>query len=131
MAQSKQERIAGVIREMATDYSGQWDVFSAWNDYAREHDPDGEVFGMESFDEFFCGSEPSDIAARIFYGDFCPAHEYFWLDGCANLESSDFLDESPLDPDALADYAVENDEDFGIDEVREILDEDDDEDEAA
>lgn len=49
--------------------------------------PHLDVFDMESFNEMVHGLDPTDIAMKIFYGDFNPNHEYFGFNGYGNLES--------------------------------------------
>ena len=49
------------------------------------------------------------------------ARAYFWFNGYGNLESSDFLPDVVF-PSDIARYIVDNDEDFGDDEIREVLD---------
>ena len=44
---------------------------------------------MEDLDMYLDGLTPTDIANRIFFGDFNPNHEYFRFDECENLESFD------------------------------------------
>ena len=83
---------------------------------------------MEEFDEIMDGMPPWNIATKIFYGDFRPNDNYFKFDGYANLESFDYISDE-VDLEEIADYIVDNDEDFDNSDIREILGEDDEEDE--
>lgn len=87
---------------------------------------DDRIYDMDEFDEIMSGMSPSNIALKIFYGDFRPNDHYFKFDGCANLESFDYISDE-VDLEEVADYIVDNDEDFDNGDIREILDEEDEE----
>ena len=87
---------------------------------------DDRIYDMDEFDEIMSGMSPSDIATKIFYGDFRPNDNYFRFDGYANLESFDYISDE-VDLEEVADYIVDNDEDFDNGDIREILDEEDEE----
>ena len=48
-----------------------------------------EFLDMEDLDIYRDGLTPTDIANKIFFGDFNPNHEYFRFNGYENLESFD------------------------------------------
>ena len=48
-----------------------------------------EFLDMEDLDTYLDGLTPTDIANKIFFGDFNPNHEYFRFNGYENLESFD------------------------------------------
>ena len=48
-----------------------------------------EFLDMEDLDIYRDGLTPTDIANKIFFGDFYPNHEYFRFNGYENLESFD------------------------------------------
>ena len=89
---------------------------------------DDRIYDMEEFDEIMDGMSPWNIATKIFYGDFRPNDNYFRFDGCANLESFDYISDE-VDLEEIADYIVDNDEDFDDSDIREILDEENEEEE--
>ena len=68
------------------------DLLIAWNvrcdllDYM-----DDSIYQIEYFNEFYHSVEPLEIAARIFYGDFCPNHEFFMFNGYGKPVSFDYL----------------------------------------
>ena len=97
------------------------------NDYC---DGDDYIYDMGEFDEIMDGRTPSDIAGRIFYGDFNPWHSYFQFNGYANLESFDDwnVDEHVFLSD-IANYIDRNEESFGISEIDDILREEEEEEE--
>ena len=89
---------------------------------------DDRIYDMDEFDEIMSGMSPSDIATKIFYGDFRPNDNYFKFNGYANLESFDYISDE-VDLEEIADYIVDNDEDFDNSDIREIIDEENEEDE--
>ena len=89
---------------------------------------DDRIYDMDEFDEIMSGMSPSDIALKIFYGDFRPNDHYFKFDGCANLESFDYISDE-VDLEEIANYIVDNDEDFDNSDIRESLGEENEEDE--
>ena len=89
---------------------------------------DDRIYDMDEFDEIMSGMSPSEIATKIFYGDFRPNDNYFKFNGYANLESFDYISDE-VDLEEIADYIVDNDEDFDNSDIREILDEENEEDE--
>ena len=48
-----------------------------------------EFLDMEDLDMYLDGLTPTDIANKIFFGDFNPNHQYFRFNGYENLESFD------------------------------------------
>lgn len=83
---------------------------------------DDRIYNIDEFDEVMNCMKPLDIALKIFYGDFRPNDNYFKFDGCANLQSFDYLSDE-IDYEEIADYIVDNNEDFDDIDIREILDE--------
>lgn len=93
----------------------------------------GYVCDMDCLGEILYGMSPDVAISKAYYGDFNPNHEYFTFDGYGNLTSFNYWDEcnSPILVGEIAQYCVENDQDFRLPEIREILDEDEDEDEGG
>lgn len=101
------------------------DLVSVHNEYCDEMSyTDDHIYSMEEFDEIMSGQTPWEIARCAYYGDFCPAHDYFWFNGYANLESSDFPT-GQIDIDAIAEYVDENENDLYCSELAAILEEED------
>lgn len=99
------------------------ELLSLWNEYRRGQYCDGDIYDMEEFDEI-CGSmNPSDLACKIFYGKFNPNDTYFIFNGYTNLESSNYLDDF-IDIDELAGYIYDNDDSLDDYDLRNFLDED-------
>ena len=108
------------IKEALNDLS-ICDLVSVHNEYCDEMQySDDHIYKMEDFDEIMSGQNPWEIARCAYYGDFCPAHDYFWFNGYANLESSDFPT-GQIDIDRIAEYMLDNDTGLYCHEVEEIL----------
>lgn len=90
------------------------------NEYCDNVCYDDYIQDMWSFDDIMSGTEPSRLANMIYYGDFRPNDNYFMFDGYGNLKSFDYP-EDVVDFDALAEYIIEDDEDFEVEELAEIL----------
>ena len=45
------------------------------------------LYNMDDFDEMMEGYTPTELAERIFFGDFNINDDFFYFDGYANLES--------------------------------------------
>ena len=78
------------------------------------------IYAMDDFDEIMEGLTPTDIAWRIYCGDFNPNREYFWFNGYANLESSDYAPDI-IFIDDIARYIDEEDDDLQSLTIEEIL----------
>ena len=86
-----------------------------------------EYFDMEEFDLVLEGYTPSEVANRIFYGDFNPNDDYFRFNAYGNLESAnewDIEEEYRDNISEIASYIVEYKDNIDIyDEgLQEILD---------
>ena len=115
-----------MIKDLLEDMSGS-QLFMICNEYFDKTEYfDDRIYDMDEFDEMMDGISPSDIATKIFYGDFRPNDNYFKFDGYDNLKSFDYISDE-VDLEEVADYIVDNDEDFDNGDIREILDEEDEE----
>lgn len=116
------------IKEYLEDLNDS-ELLSLWNEYQSENCCDGYIYFMEDFDRI-CGSmTPTDLANRIFYGKFNPNDTYFIFNGYENLESSDYLDDF-IDIDELAQHIYDNDDDLEDYDLRNFLDEDEDDEDS-
>ena len=101
----------------------EWELLAVHNTYIEHVNArDDEIFDMDMFNDIFDGQTPEYIACRIFYGDFNPNSDYFRFDGYGNLESIysyELCEHVPLDE--IAQYCIDNDEDFRVGEIFEIL----------
>lgn len=88
-----------------------------WNEYCGIDDC---VYPMGELDEVLGGTAPSDILRASYYGDFNPNDDYFKYNRRGNLVSTSTIREW-VDIDELAEYIDENEEDYGVPELRDIL----------
>lgn len=114
---TKREKIIEILENLCTE-----DAVEIWNDYCEEtNNLDDHIFCMEEFDEVFQYSTPTEIVELI--GSFSTDDDYFTY-GIYGVDSFVNIDECSLwFPVDVARYSDENDEDFGNDDIREILDE--------
>lgn len=121
-----EEKVREAIENLSND-----EAVSLWNEYCSEDGRmDDYIYSMNEFDEIMGNMTPLDVARTCYYGEFCPADDYFWFNGYANLESSDFPsmdDKSPFYAKELATWIIKNENALYCDEIQEILDEDDEE----
>lgn len=121
-----EEKVREAIENLSSD-----EAVSLWNEYCSEDGRmDDYIYSMNEFDEIMGNMTPLDVARTCYYGEFCPADDYFWFNGYANLESSDFPsmdDKSPFYVKELATWIIKNENALYCDEIQEILDEDDEE----
>lgn len=99
------------------------ELLRIWNEF----DQYNTIYTSEEFGEICDSMTATDLANKIFYGDFNPNHNFWTFNGYENFESSDDLADF-IDFDDLADYCIRNDEDFDDQELRDILDAEDTED---
>lgn len=97
------------------------DAVSAWNAYCDAMGySDDLVFPMEELDDFLQGMTPWEITRAAFYGDFCPAHDYFWFNGYGNLVSGDgpyIADWTAVAKEAAERIMDDGDDDFSAENV--------------
>lgn len=98
------------------------DILTMWNQKENAENGTNHIYNYQKFDEIFEDSEPSDIAFKIFNGNFNPNDEYFIFNGYGNLESSNYL-ETFVSYDELAQYMDDHDETFGFYEIECIFEE--------
>lgn len=106
------------------------DLLMLWNEYQDENCYDDYIYDMEVFDEIFANAEPSEIARRCYFGDFNPCDDYFVFNGYANLESSNYIKDL-ISVDDLAQFVYDNDDDLNDDDLRDFLDEEDEDEEGG
>ena len=67
----------------------------------------------DTIDEHFAGESPSEILRKAYYGNYKSSDNYFWYNGYANLESSDFEDDMPMESAKwYADYFIDDPEEL-------------------
>ena len=76
------------------------------------------LYNMEDFDMVMEGYTPTELAQRIFFGDFNINHDYFFFNGYANLESIyewEMEDHFEMIIDEVVDSMIYNYDDLYID----------------
>lgn len=112
------------VWDFVADLSGD-ELVNMWNGY--NSDDEKEVHSMGEFDSYFNGLSPYEVADMVSDGEFCSGDNFFTY-GWNGLYTSSDPDEL-IDVDELIDYIVDEDDDMGEPELRDILDAEDDEDE--
>lgn len=85
---------------------------------------DNEIYDMSDFDELMSNCDPLEIARKCYYTSrFCPDDDYFYFNGYANCITFDYYQDCDvISIDEITKYILDNDEDFNNDEIRDILD---------
>lgn len=138
-----EEKILNIFKEMNDD-----EIVSIWNEYCYECNMyDDEILDYDRMEELIENSNEGGLywVNRFFYGsdDYGsdeasanPNRNYFTFNGYGNIESFDYIYNSysgefnHIDIDDLISYIIDNNEDFNNDDIREALDEEENEEEA-
>lgn len=121
MTQEQKQKAIEEILDNLADH----EIVDVNNAYQDCINGDKYIYSTDDFDELMNGETPSEIASRVAFGDYNPFHKWFWFNGYGNIVSGDYPDRADgRFASDIAEYAVENDDDFGIRGIREILDED-------
>lgn len=109
----------------------EWDKMNLWNQYCSDSGrTDDEImnFDYEDADELIMmfGGSAESLLRAMFYGDVRFSDGFCRVDGYGNMETFDNIDDFAY-WDELVDYVVDNDYDLGEEWIREILDEQDEE----
>lgn len=101
------------------------DAREIWNEYSnRAHNGEGYIWRMEEFDVEMQYEKPSKIADMVSTAwRFWPNDNYFYFDEVGCLGSCEKITDvgSPYDQNELTNHIVKTRNDFGITELREIL----------
>lgn len=94
-----------------------WSLIAIWNEYCGNDDC---VYPMGELDELLGRMSPSEILRAAYYGDINPNDDYFKYNFRGNLVSTNTISEW-VDIEELAMYIDETENDFGNPEIRDIL----------
>ena len=83
---------------------------------------DDRIYSMYELDELLEGRTPTDILSMGFYGDFRPQHDFFWFNGYGDLKTADYVTDMPILAIDIANYILSEEDSLGNDEIKEILD---------
>lgn len=113
--------IIAYFREHENTYNSAAEELDAYNGYLG----DDRYYSMDELDEFYNGTEPTEILRRAFYGydedtwtknkdgdkeygPFNPNREYFCYNGYGNLVSADYKDYTGLLDHYIVESMLEN-----------------------
>ena len=117
---TKEERLQNIIDNMEDA-----ELISAWNErcdsysYYEDH-----IYYMSEIDELFYDVKVSEFLSNL-ADDFRVGDDYF-KDGVWGIESFDDIYDV-INDDDLIEYIINEDDDLGNDDIREILDEEEEE----
>ena len=118
---NKLEKIIEIIEKM-----DDMTLVRTHNEYCLNNNaPESEIY-INDINDVLYGMSPVEVAQKIRFGRWNPEHEYCWFDGYGNIESGDgyMLINREIFPSDIARFAIDEDDDLGCCEIREILDED-------
>ena len=117
----KREKLVEYIDSMNND-----ELIELHNSYCESVGyEDDRIYGMWDLDELLEGRTPTDILCMGFYGDFNPRDRFFWFNGYGNLESTGYAVDAPIFASDIANYILSAEDSLGNDKIKEILDEED------
>ena len=115
---TKEKRLIDYLNSMSDD-----EIVALHNTYCDAAGyEDDRIYSMYELDEILEGRTPTDILSMGFYGDFRPHHDFFWFNGYGNLKSADFITDMPIFAIDIANYILSKEDSLGNDEIKEILD---------
>ena len=110
------EEVLEMLRDM-----DNWELIGIHNEYCgKVNYVDDRIYAMDELNEWYSDKDPLDILRDAYNGAFNPNDDWFRWNGYGNLESTD-RPEDWMDLDDIADYIVENDEDLGSKDIRDLL----------
>ena len=114
----KRKKLVDYINSMGID-----EIVELHNSYCESAGyEDDHIYSMYELDEILEGRTPTDILSMGFYGDFRPHHDFFWFNGYGNLKSADYITDMPIFAIDIANYILSEKDSLGNDEIRNILD---------
>ena len=131
------EKLTALFNDNEDLFNETIEALDSYNGYLG----DDRYYEMDMLDEFYTGTNPTELLTRAFYGyddtykdengnhteAFNPNREYFYYNGYGNLVSSDIIDYSAHLDDYFIQDVIENAHDWDFpDEVMEIIDDIDD-----
>lgn len=119
---TRYDAIKNVLEKMNTV-----DIIAIHNEYCdSSNNMDDYIYSMDEFNEIMENMPPWDIVRAACYGhEFNPAHDYFWFNGYANLESFNFAPggNSNVYISDIAEYIDRNNDALNNDDIQAVLDE--------
>lgn len=117
MSKEDLENLATAEIKETIDGLDECSMINIHNEYCRNMGYfDDEAINYEQLDDLCCGMSPTEIIEK--YGA-CDGMEWFKFNGYGYPEEFSWAD---VDTETIAEYCVENEEDFYESDIREILD---------
>ena len=117
----KRKKLVAYINDMKTE-----EIVELHNSYCEAAGyEDNRIYSMYELDELLEGRTPTDILSLGFYGDFRPQHDFFWFNGYGNLKTADHIADMPIFAIDIANYILSEKDSLDNDEIKDILDEED------
>ena len=79
------------------------------------------IYAMDDMEEVLYGVDKWELIRMVQFGDFDCTKEFWSFNGYGNLDSYDAR-ELPIYAEDIADYVLSNEDSLGNDEIKEILD---------
>ena len=125
----KQEKIEKVLQGMNDNETNRKKLINIFDYVAYNSDNNGmidyAIERMDYVDEIACGMKPMDILNEFSEVNINDNYLYFngayYKSGSAYEAAKENIIDRCFDED-IAEYIIENNEDFGVDEIRDILD---------
>lgn len=118
--EQKKDKIYDILNDMEES-----ELVSINNSYNSYTGLGCHIYEMEEFDDEYDNNTPLEIAEAVTGGSFSTGDKYFAKDDWDDCNSFDCIGDY-VDCSDIAQYCVEHDEDFGNEEIRAILDKNDD-----
>lgn len=109
----KRERLQEII-----DSLDETEIITMWNNICADSDV---IYDMNELDEFFISCKSATNIIDSLDDDFSTS-DYYFADGDLGVKSFDDIYDI-VDDDELINYMLDNDDDFGNDDIRGVLDE--------
>jgi len=115
------------IKDFLSNCSGKTlvELNKSYCDAKEDYDNDMVFTNDNDFWELVvCYGDYDEVARKIHYGDYRYTDEYIRLDGAGNAETiSEYRVSDWINKSEIAEYIVENDNDLENEDIREILNE--------
>ena len=120
---TKVEKMLDILKDLFDD-----DLVEIWNDYCDDYNDDLKIYPIGDLDDWFTGMTATEILEACSDGDVDTSDLYFRDTPSQGVQTTCYP-EDWIDLDAIVVYILEEHKDYDIDEIRDLLDEiDEDED---
>ena len=116
----KRKKLVDYINSMGVD-----EKIALHNTYCNAANcMDDCIYTMDDMEEILDGVDKWELVRMVQFGDFDCTKEFWGFNGYGNLDSYSAW-ELPIYPEDIADYILSKEDSLGNDEIKEILDEED------